>query len=124
MGECCGGSVEEERFFQTRGSPQPEAQKEARYSCPQGSEPLHEGALCVQSQAREQDGACLANEEVQGDGQLGQLRLNRGSLGGRSCQACTACTGVQSAFSVRFPRGRLNTETSRHDLAWNFNSIA
>merc|ERR1711953_1193653 len=120
--ECGGGSVEKERFFQVRGSPKPEAQKEARDSCPQGSEPLHEGALCVQSQACEQDGACLANEEVQGDGKLGQLRLNRGSLGGRSCQACAACIVVQSAFSVRFPRGRMSTEMSRHELALNFKS--
>merc|ERR1711963_318995 len=108
-----GRAVEKERLLQIGGSPEPEAEKEACDTCPQGSEPLHERALCVQSQACEQDGACLANEEVQRDGQLGQLRLNRGSLGGRSCQACAACLVVQSAFSVRFPRGRLITEMCR-----------
>merc|ERR1712176_384293 len=111
---------EKERFLQIRGSPEPEAEKEARDSCPQGSESLHEGALCVQSQACEQDGACLANEEVQGDGKLGRLRLNPGSLGGRSCQACAACIGVQCAFSVRFPRGWSSRDTSRHELSLNF----
>merc|ERR1712050_404858 len=97
-----------------------QAQKEARDTCPKGSEPIHERALRVQSQACEQDGACLANEEVQTDGKLGQLGLNRGSLGGRSCRACAACIVVQSAFLVRFPQERLSTEMSRQELALNF----
>merc|ERR1711982_119613 len=65
-----GGAVEEERIFQVRRCLEFEAQEEARNGCPQGCEPIHEGAMCVQSQACQQDGAGVAHEEVQGDGEL------------------------------------------------------
>merc|ERR1711976_829566 len=55
--------------FQTRRSAQPEAQEEACDASQEGSKPIHEGALRLQSQASVQDRQGVANEEAEGDDQ-------------------------------------------------------
>merc|ERR1712019_118789 len=88
---CCG-RVEEKWCFQTRRSSQPEAQEEACDASQEGSKPIHEGTLRVQSQASVEDRQGTANEKVQGDDQLGPFCSEFASLildrGGRSHQVC------------------------------------
>merc|ERR1711976_749281 len=65
-----GWGAEEERLLQGCWRPQPEAQEEASSACPQGRQPIYEGAMRLQGQASFQDCARSAHEEAQGDGQL------------------------------------------------------
>merc|ERR1711862_572972 len=67
---CCGGTVEEKRIFQARRRFEFEVEKETSNGSPQGCEPFHEGAVCVQSEACIEDSEGFAHEKVQGDGQL------------------------------------------------------
>merc|ERR1711982_144109 len=64
----CGGTVEEERIFQARRRFEFEVEKETSNGSPQGCEPFHEGAVCVQSEACIENRESFAHEKVQGDG--------------------------------------------------------
>merc|ERR1711866_19719 len=75
----CSGRVEKERFFQTRRRVEHEAQEKASDASPQGSEPIHKGAMRFQSQASFEDSQGIAYEEVEGDGQLEGLRVREGA---------------------------------------------
>merc|ERR1712146_552570 len=69
----CRRRIEEEWFLQTRGCAQTEAQEEASDASQERGEPIHKGTMRLQSQACVEDRQGIANEEVEGDGQLGSL---------------------------------------------------
>merc|ERR1719164_196367 len=69
-GGCCR-RIEKEWLFQARRSAQHEAEEEASNTSQERRKPIHQGTMRVQSQARFQDRQGIANEEVQGDDQLG-----------------------------------------------------
>merc|ERR1712048_1172640 len=75
----CGGRVEKERLFQTRRRVEHEAQEKASDASPQGCEPIHKRAMRFQSQASFKDSQGIADEEVEGDGQLEGLRVREGA---------------------------------------------
>merc|ERR1712146_615106 len=79
----CRRRVEEERLLQARGCAQSEAQEEASDASQERGEPIHKGTMCLQSQACVEDRQGIANEEVEGDGQLGSLYSEIVSLTGR-----------------------------------------
>merc|ERR1712185_813751 len=69
----CRRRVEEEWLLQTRGCAQSEAQEEASDASQERGEPIHKGTMCLQSQACVEDREGIANEEIEGDGQLESL---------------------------------------------------
>merc|ERR1712125_96355 len=75
------GAVEEAGIIQDRRCVEFKVEVEARDPRSKGCEPFHEGAMCVQGQACQQDCQGFADEEVQGDGELSS-----------SFKAQTACT--------------------------------
>merc|ERR1711941_119307 len=83
--------VEEEWFLQARGCAQSEAQEEASDTSQERGEPIHKGTMRLQSQASVEDRAGIANEKVEGDGELESLCSEAASLtlgcGGRARQA-------------------------------------
>merc|ERR1712166_1037930 len=88
--------IEEEWQVQAWWCAEHEAQEEASHGCAQGRESFYKRALRVQGQAGKQDGARLANEEVQVDGELSNAIVCvliseathfRLGLGGRSHQS-------------------------------------
>merc|ERR1712232_1254415 len=85
----CRRRVEEEWRLQTRGCAQPEAQEEASDASQERGESLYKGTMRLQSQACLEDRQGVANEEVQGDGELESLCCEILSLGrgGRTRQA-------------------------------------
>merc|ERR1712125_221709 len=64
------GAVEEAGIIQDRRCVELKVEVEARDPRSKGCEPFHEGAMCVQGQACQQDCQGFADEEVQGDGEL------------------------------------------------------
>merc|ERR1712019_145550 len=85
----CRRGVEEEWRLQTRRCAEPEAQEEASDASQERGEPLHKGTMRLQSQACVEDRQGVANEEVQGDGELESHCCEMVSLGrgGRTRQA-------------------------------------
>merc|ERR1712087_822966 len=67
---CCIRGVEEEWILQARRDAQHEAEEEACHSCPQGCEPVHQGALCLQGEACLEDSEGFRHAEAQGGHQL------------------------------------------------------
>merc|ERR1712107_553373 len=86
----CRWRVEEEWFLQTRGCAQPEAQEKTSDASQERGEPIHKGTMRLQSQASVEDCQGIANEEIQGDGQLEAFCSEVASLtsgcGGRTHQ--------------------------------------
>merc|ERR1711879_724730 len=74
------GRIEKERSFQNRRSAQPEAQEEASDASQERRKPIHQGTMRFQSQACVEDRQGIANEEVEGDDQLGPFRSEPVSL--------------------------------------------
>merc|ERR1712048_998392 len=98
---------EEKWFLQTRGCAQLEAQEEASDASQERGEPIHERAMRLQSQASVQDRQGLADEEVEGDGELkrfySELVGHTSGRGGRTHQVC-----FFRALYFRVARSRLH----------------
>merc|ERR1712206_52603 len=75
----CGGTVEKERFFQTRRRVEHEAQEETSDASPQGCEPIHKRAMRFQSQASLENCQGTPDEKVEGDDQLEDLLVREGA---------------------------------------------
>merc|ERR1712139_692228 len=67
---CCISGVEEDWRLQARWDAQHEAEEEARHTCTQGSEPIHQGAMRLQGKACLEDREGPRHEEAQGGHQL------------------------------------------------------
>merc|ERR1719436_1414046 len=87
--------VEKEWILQARRDAQHEAEEEACHSCPQGCEPVHKRALCLQGEA------CLENSEGfrHGEAQGGHQLI----YGGADSQEgnASACSDAQSRCVAR-----------------------
>merc|ERR1712193_516177 len=102
-----GGEV---GLLQDRWHAQHEAEEQACHEGAEGRQPLHQGALCLQGEARLEDSARPAHEEAQGDalsqerktasrGRLSGAELTRVMVGGLTGLFCTSTYSAQLVAS-------------------------
>merc|ERR1712217_656642 len=67
---CCRSSTEEDGLIQDRGHAQSQVEVKACNTSTEGCEPIHEGAVRLQSQACVEDSEGAPHEEVEGTREL------------------------------------------------------